>query len=434
MESDLVANSKDTLGWDNTIDLAVLQDEDHKRRRPRQKSNMISIDDINNDVRGLDEQELQALIYFFATASANREAASNSAPELDTGHVHRAPRKAWGDVPNIDNNAEEDVREASTDFKASDITLYTAEDPEQNKNCERCKSINCLALFEFPSDSFPPKWWKAHHSVMGNASASFELRKLFAENREQQLYYHNLGPWKDMQFEASCCLCALLSALMPPEPVNPENGMFLIPFKGIHRLEPHLDWSPQFEGDLIMGKRYSKYLYIGQKPDATRPQDYTCDKALNAAGMINDHLGNYVPEYAPYGMPVRQVNSSLGDFKLVHAWLNQCEQLHNNTCKIVRSPDLRHIRLIDVIAKTVVRFPAGTDCRYFCLSYVCGSQNPLFDSSNLDFDQLPSTIADAMAFVRKMGERYLWVDSVSNSLSLFVSGPNYKLDLHQSVR
>lgn len=120
----------------------------------------------------------------------------------------------------------------------------------------------------------------------------------------------------------------------------------------------------------------------------------------------------------PYGALVRsQINIS----KPLD-WLNFC-QIHAQTpsigSRVLKTP--RDLRVIDVLRQCVL--PAPERARYVALSYVWGGdQRVTLKRANAEeFGQVgslsrqenfPRTIRDATEFVRRLGERYLWVDSL----------------------
>ncbi|KAJ7537170.1 hypothetical protein O6H91_12G101300 [Diphasiastrum complanatum] len=117
------------------------------------------------------------------------------------------------------------------------------------------------------------------------------------------------------------------------------------------------------------------------------------------------------------------VNSSQADPELFRTWFSACERDHGAECSsrdwAVQSSDLK---VIDVHCQRIMKAPAN--CRYVALSYVWGQARMLqatkSNSAELEKDgglsmhhqELPQTIKDAMLLVPKLGERYLWVDSL----------------------
>ncbi|KAH7357309.1 heterokaryon incompatibility protein-domain-containing protein [Rhexocercosporidium sp. MPI-PUGE-AT-0058] len=115
------------------------------------------------------------------------------------------------------------------------------------------------------------------------------------------------------------------------------------------------------------------------------------------------------------------------DVELAREWMDRCDHLHEEACypaKRVPLPGLASILLIDVANWCVVS--ASPDARYVALSY-CWGQTAAIRSLKENITSLkapgallpdttvfkiPATIADAMIFTRKAGERYLWVDSL----------------------
>ncbi|KAG4442026.1 hypothetical protein IFR05_002494 [Cadophora sp. M221] len=62
--------------------------------------------------------------------------------------------------------------------------------------------------------------------------------------------------------------------------------------------------------------------------------------------------------------------------------------------------------------RKIVSFDASTPPDYVCLSYVWGSVKQISNPLNTTLPRLPQTVEDATTVVRKLGKRYLWVDSL----------------------
>jgi hypothetical protein len=156
-------------------------------------------------------------------------------------------------------------------------------------------------------------------------------------------------------------------------------------------------------------RKYANLLFITQKCDVNGNKRLQyCHEVLNAAGQL---LNDTYPE----AMPVQRINSLQVDTKLVNRWLSACEAEHGGTCQIKQFPELSRIYLIDVKSRELVRYPAFSKCQYLCLSYVWGTITQAIERSGSRLGKVPATIEDAMAFVRLIGKRYLWVDSVKIS-------------------
>lgn len=116
---------------------------------------------------------------------------------------------------------------------------------------------------------------------------------------------------------------------------------------------------------------------------------------------------------------------------LVRQWLKTCVKEHGPTCSGIHDSatdrqqhawEIPNFVLIDADKQCLVDAPV--DCKYAALSYVWGRE-PFFNLTKSNVSrlrqpgslqdyarQLPKTIADAILFVRRIGERYLWVDSL----------------------
>ena len=120
----------------------------------------------------------------------------------------------------------------------------------------------------------------------------------------------------------------------------------------------------------------------------------------------------------------RPAQSPLIDCDLVKQWYTNCL---NGMCSLdslpVRTNSLpKGFRVIDVQRYCIV--DAAQDCRYVALSYVWGNATTLQNAKDIKEDlgldnalqdrmeELPNTIKDAISFTNKIGERYLWVDSL----------------------
>lgn len=151
-------------------------------------------------------------------------------------------------------------------------------------------------------------------------------------------------------------------------------------------------------------------------------------------GFFTNNMSEYIAflgaATSPHGA-ARELKPQI-DPALIKKWIRICEWKHNDTCSpktgIVRAPNypsgLQVFRVIDVIDHCLVNATPGV--RYIPLSYVWGPNfKPRVDLQRENVKQLytkgyfrkevskiPLTIKDAMALVGKIGERYLWMDSL----------------------
>ena len=108
----------------------------------------------------------------------------------------------------------------------------------------------------------------------------------------------------------------------------------------------------------------------------------------------------------------RLVQSCSLNTGVIEEWLSTCLRLHGPHCSPVYDEDLQGIRLIDVLEpRKIINYPER-GCEYVALSYVWGGVAQKGFRLGSILGRLPQTIEDAIACVRILGKRYLWVDSV----------------------
>ncbi|KAI1178310.1 HET-domain-containing protein [Nemania sp. FL0916] len=134
-----------------------------------------------------------------------------------------------------------------------------------------------------------------------------------------------------------------------------------------------------------------------------------CSTCLDVDGKI------FFPESRAALLRPRRL-SSLFDPSLIISRLEKCKSFHPETCmpSPVGFPD----RLIDCRTRTIVKGRAGM--QYVALSYVWGLGvsgvmevdilRPAITLSDRLPDELPQTIADAIAVTAMIGYRYIWID------------------------
>ncbi|KAE9366273.1 HET-domain-containing protein [Stipitochalara longipes BDJ] len=111
------------------------------------------------------------------------------------------------------------------------------------------------------------------------------------------------------------------------------------------------------------------------------------------------------------------------DYSLAKRWLAWCESNHGKQCAHRSQPSkIPILRAIDVLKNCVVEI--SSERRYVALSYVWGAvqmlrlttanESELRQEASLSLGRvhIPQTIRDAMALAQKLGERYIWVDSL----------------------
>lgn len=116
------------------------------------------------------------------------------------------------------------------------------------------------------------------------------------------------------------------------------------------------------------------------------------------------------------------------DIGLLKTWLRLCEDVHGDQCApnpdVLFTPQsprgLKAFRVVDVEDMCIADAQVG--CRYLTLSYSWGkAQSPRLLKDNKTQlmtahaleplrGELPRTLRDAIDLVRRMGERYIWID------------------------
>lgn len=135
----------------------------------------------------------------------------------------------------------------------------------------------------------------------------------------------------------------------------------------------------------------------------------------------------------------RYVGDDQIDLAVCRTWLQECQQLHPKICEDYCRMATEYIsagfRVIDVVDMCVSK--QLHTCRYIALSYVWGRVESLeLTLSNLSELEvagslsrgdlsIPQTILDAVEVVKRMGERYLWVDR----LCIIQDGPDKNIQM-----
>jgi hypothetical protein len=129
-------------------------------------------------------------------------------------------------------------------------------------------------------------------------------------------------------------------------------------------------------------------------------------KDVSRPGRVATYSGRYRSAYC--------------DMKLIREWISLCDSGHHE-CQPCTTGLRGSLRLIDVNQECLVDVLWGQGVPYFALSYPWGSQRQQLILTKNNTSSLyatrgiknPSrTIRDAMDLVKKLSERYLWVDAL----------------------
>ncbi|KAI9717917.1 MAG: hypothetical protein M1812_004444 [Candelaria pacifica] len=224
-----------------------------------------------------------------------------------------------------------------------------------------------------------------------------------------------LGSLFDIRRKTFCPFCRLVvkAAARSPLPIPPNSSI-------------------EKQGPMC----YVRWLIDGQQQDRTKNHKeleylartrrihlYSEPKAFGDAYLVL--LADDAPSPLFFG---RIMPRDATDFPLLRQWSSLCERCHGLVCNEPLTPKLaeingsRGLRLVDVEQLCVVSAPPG--CRYLALSYLWGpNARSHFRATTENIDilgvpyslakaELSRTISDAIVLVTKLGERYLWVDSL----------------------
>ena len=265
----------------------------------------------------------------------------------------------------------------ATDFGDASSTV-------QQELCKRCQDLDVLGLLH---EDMP--WESLQHLDQAVRNGSDLVR--------------SIGTTGSIQFEKDCPLCCCLFA-MTPHPNSPAQEVLILPHWTMNRLTGENGANM----DTNEKRQYAKCLLVALKPNS-----------LNLTFSITAHRGDALcileGDDADYATTLggRLVESHSLNTGIIEEWLSACSRLHGSNCNPVYTGDLQGIRLIDVLEQKpkVVNYPQKC-CEYVALSYVWGGVAPQSFKLGSVLGKLPQTIEDAIACVRLLGKRYLWVDWV----------------------
>jgi hypothetical protein len=123
--------------------------------------------------------------------------------------------------------------------------------------------------------------------------------------------------------------------------------------------------------------------------------------------------------------PLPGSTSSDQSFRLAKKWLKDCLEEHDRKCYLSQKPSPLPKRVLDLDCfPDGIRLLEDSDetAPYICLSHCWGDKKhyPLQTTSEnipshrkgIPFANLPKTFQEATTFVRRLGYRYLWIDSL----------------------
>lgn len=119
----------------------------------------------------------------------------------------------------------------------------------------------------------------------------------------------------------------------------------------------------------------------------------------------------------------RSISRHWAKISIMKQWLSNCEASHGPACNAHRQDIIvanLSLLLVDVDSDCLVQ--GSFIDRYFALSYVWGTSKQfltleenykrLLEPGSLSAQPITQTIRDSMTFMKSLGEKYLWVDTV----------------------
>ena len=262
-------------------------------------------------------------------------------------------------------------------MKFSDVSSSS-----QQELCRRCQDLDVLNLLH---EEIP---WKSYQDLGQAAEDGSNLIR-------------SIGKTGSIQFKDNCSLCWCLFA-MTPNPSSPAQEVLIFPDWTMSRLIG--DRRPDVATE--EKRPYAKCLLVALRPSSRI--------GLAAAANGGDGLCIMEGDNADHvkNLGARLVESCSLNTGVIKEWLSTCLRLHGPHCGPVYTEDLQGIRLIDVLgSRKVIDYPER-GCEYVALSYVWGGVAQKSFRLGSTLGRLPQTIEDAIACVRILGQRYLWVNSV----------------------
>ena len=264
-------------------------------------------------------------------------------------------------------------------MKFADVSSST-----QQELCGRCQDLDVLGLLH---EHIP---WKSEEDL--NQAA-----------REGSNLIRSLGMTGSIQFKHNCPLCCCLFALTP-NPSSPAQEVLIFPDRTMKRLSGDGEINMDTEDQL----HYAKCLLVALKPSSIVHTSFSIvAHGGEALCVMEGDDADYATTLGGRLVELCSLNTGV-----IEEWLSTCLRLHGRGCTPVYTENLQGIRLIDVMEpRRVINYPER-GCEYVALSYVWGGVAQKSFGLGSTLSKLPQTIEDAIACVRSLGKRYLWVDSV----------------------
>lgn len=238
-----------------------------------------------------------------------------------------------------------------------------------------------------------------------------------------------LGPVVELLArKSSCRLCSLiyemLQTLSPGSGIPIEkNGQPIMCYLNNFVRDPK---GLRLDGSKAEGTStpFAFQLLITTRPPIVEQGEDEPDQGLPPPPFIQRLAARGTSENSCNG---RELSTTSIDFNLLSHWIQKCAinsvEEHPTEWEVSKPMQSRlSLRLIDVIEQRLIG-PIEAP-KYIALSYMWGNITPFMlvqanisdlqknGALSTDNPKIPQTIRDAIVVCRKLGERYLWVDSI----------------------
>jgi hypothetical protein len=300
--------------------------------------------------------------------------------------------------------AQEDGAQRTPQHPLQNIELPPSSSDEDL--CDKCNTIDFnLLRFQWPI----PEWIPEAEELSYESYPSYEL-----------------GPLSDILSRASrCSVCSVLCEAFNEWSDGHDDEVVAsarhgATVKARMMIEGYIDQEQRPDlGDLL------RLTVTMDLPDECGVPDIhislqACDEATKIVEQFCESDSTENGDFIAFGGRLRPV---VADCRLFKRWMVMCEEVHGKGCfQSSRNGGGAGLRLIDVEKRCLEDVAEDGPRKYLALSYVWGkakmfclttaNKSLLTCEGSLDAENVPLTISDAMLLTKKLGQRYLWVDSL----------------------
>ena len=253
--------------------------------------------------------------------------------------------------------------------------------------CQRCKDLDLLS------------WLRKDPPIISDR----DLGKMSGDSR----LFRKIDQVESIVLRDDCGLCRCLFGLIA-NPFRLDQEIILVLSWSMYRLEASIAM------DTDEKRASAKYISAILDPSETSlgVEDLVSTRGDGLSVTLTDSPG------LDKALSAKQLDPDHVDVERVRRWLSICERLHPITCKPQVAEGFREalklVCLIDAKSRRLVPYSTQTS-DYLALSYRWGKTAQDYSFAGKPGEKvqpLPQTIEDALKFVKDIGQRYLWVDSV----------------------